>query len=454
MRPQPVPARKLPAGTPVESIVFVGGGPAGYSGAIYAARAGLDPLVVEGPLPGGLLTQTTLVENYPGFAKGIQGPDLMVAMKAQAEEFGTRFKLGKVTEADFSARPFCLTVDGARGPEQIYADSVIVGTGSSPHYPPGVEGLEEHLNQGVSACATCDGHLFVGKPVAVVGGGDTAMEEALYLANQSPVTLVHRRDEFRASPVMVERAKNHPNITILTNTQIARIYGDDAVTGVGLVETGGDERDLPVSAVFYATGHTPNTGFMPHDLLTQEGLVRTVPGTGETKVRGVYAAGDVQDDVFRQAVTSAGSGAAASILAGRELLDGGRSEYPRAVEQAVAAAKQQLTSVTASTFRQEVLESDVPVLVDFWHQECGPCKALMPAMEELAAALGERVKIVKLNVREEPALAEELDGKFVPTVMLFHKGERVEVVNDDNEAVTVDRVRAMLASHDADLEDP
>lgn len=300
-----------------ETMVIIGSGPAGLTAAIYAARAGLEPLMVEGMERGGQLMITTDVENYPGFPDGIMGPDLMEQMRKQAERFGTRIVTSDVSRVDFSQRPFKIWV----GEDLYEADSVIVSTGASARWLR-VPGEERLTGYGVSACATCDGFFFRDKELVVVGGGDSAMEEALFLTKfASKVTVVHRRDEFRASAIMSDRVFNHPTIDVIWNSVVDEVYGETVVEGVKLRNVISDEiSDFPADGVFVAIGHNPNTKvFVDHLELDDDGYIITKAGTTLTSVEGVYAAGDVADKVYRQAVTAAGLGCQAALDAERWL---------------------------------------------------------------------------------------------------------------------------------------
>ncbi len=294
-----------------EQVLIIGSGPAGLTAAIYAARAGLEPLMIEGMERGGQLMITTDVENFPGFPDGIMGPDLMDQIRKQAERFGTRIISSNVTDVDFSKRPFTVSVDK----DEYRADSIIITTGASARWL-GVPGEERLRGYGVSACATCDGFFFRDKELVVVGGGDTAMEEAIFLTKfASKLTVVHRRDEFRASTIMSERVINHPKIEVAWNTTVDEILGDEFVTGVVLRDTLTDEtKELSTDGVFVAIGHSPNTSvFEGHLELDDAGYIVTPPGQTRTSVEGVYAAGDVTDKVYRQAVTAAGLGCQAAL---------------------------------------------------------------------------------------------------------------------------------------------
>ncbi len=301
-----------------EKVVIIGSGPAGYTAALYAARADLRPLVFEGNQPGGQLTITSEVENFPGFPEAILGPELMERMKKQAERFGTRFEMGEVTRVDLSRRPFQLWQD-----DRLFtAEAVIVATGASAKWL-GIPSEKVYQGKGVSACATCDGFFFRGAEVAVVGGGDTAMEEASFLTKYATkVHVLHRRDELRASKIMQERVRKNPKIELVLSCVIDEILGDaKGVTGVRLKDTrDGSTRVLPLKGVFMGIGHEPNTGLFKGQLAMNDVGYLTVksPGTA-TSVPGVFAAGDVADPSYRQAVSAAGSGCMAAIDAERFL---------------------------------------------------------------------------------------------------------------------------------------
>ena len=298
-----------------EKVLIIGSGPAGLTAAIYAARADLSPLMIEGFERGGQLMLTTDVENYPGFPDGIMGPELMEQFRKQAERFGTRIISSNVTNVDFSERPFKVCVD-----DDLYeSDTVIISTGASARWL-GIPGEEKLRGFGVSACATCDGFFFRDRAIAVVGGGDSAMEEAIFLTKfASKVTIIHRRDEFRASKIMARRAIDHPKIEVLWDSVPEEILGEDGVTGVRVRNVKTDaESVLAVEGVFVAIGHTPNTSvFVDHIELDPAGYIVTTPGGTATSVPGVFAGGDVVDSVYRQAITAAGMGCQAAIDAER-----------------------------------------------------------------------------------------------------------------------------------------
>lgn len=299
--------------------LIIGSGPAGYTAAIYAARADLKPVVYQGMQPGGQLTSTTEVDNFPGYPDGVQGPDMMMDMQKQAERFGTDMRWGVITEADFSERPFTLTTDEGK---KILAETVIIATGATAKYI-GLESEVRYNGHGVSACATCDGFFFRGMDVAVVGGGDTAAEEATYLAKMTrKVYMIVRRDELRASKAMQHRVMNTPNIEILWNHVTREILGDGkVVTGAMLENTlTGEAKEISIQGFFVAIGHTPNTQMFKGQIdLNENGYIKTVPDTTQTNIPGVFAAGDVQDHIYRQAVTAAGTGCMAAIESERFL---------------------------------------------------------------------------------------------------------------------------------------
>ena len=313
-------------------VLIIGAGPAGYTAAIYTARANLSPVLVAGLQPGGQLTITTDVENYPGFAEPIQGPWLMEQMAKQAEHVGTEIMYDLITEVDFSARPFRAWTDGG---VEFEAETVIIATGAQARWL-GLPSEQQYQGAGVSACATCDGFFYRGKKVAVVGGGNTAVEEALYLTHHaSHVTLIHRRDNLRAERILQQRLSENPKISVIWDHAVDEILGSgtpEVVTSARLknVKTG-QTQEIEVDGVFIAIGHSPTTALFAGQVhLDDEGYIVTTPGTTETSVPGVFAAGDVQDKTFRQAVTAAGTGCMAALEAEKFL-----SQIPLFVNEAV-----------------------------------------------------------------------------------------------------------------------
>jgi thioredoxin reductase (NADPH) len=303
--------------TETRDLIIVGGGPAGYTAALYAARANLQPLVIEGFNWGGQLMITSDVENYPGYADGIMGPEMMADFRRQAERFGAEFVTDDVTRVDFSERPFRIDVDN----QEYNANTVIIATGASARWL-GLDSEERLKGRGVSACATCDGTFFKDQHIYVVGGGDTAFEEALYLTRFGiKVSLVHRRNEFRASPIMVDRARANEKIELLTPYAVEEVLGEQSISGLRLHNTEtGEVKEVDAGALFIAIGHDPNTALFVDQLDHDEnGYLVTKPGSTETNVPGVFAAGDVQDHIYRQAVTAAGSGCMAALDAERYL---------------------------------------------------------------------------------------------------------------------------------------
>jgi thioredoxin reductase (NADPH) len=306
--------------TTIEHVhcLIIGSGPAGYTAAIYASRANVKPVLYQGIQPGGQLTITTEVENYPGYPEGVQGPEMMIDFEKQAKRMGTDIRFGLATKVDFSAKPFKVWIDEEK---EIHADSVIIATGASAKWL-GLESEQRLNGYGVSACAVCDGFFFRGKEVAIVGAGDTAAEEALYLSKLcTTVHMIVRRDEMRASKVMQDRVKNTANIKIYWNSETDEILGEKSVEAVRIKNTKtGEKTEVPIKGFFVAIGHQPNSdifkGFLDMD---EAGYIQTIPGSSKTNIEGVFACGDVQDKIYRQAVTAAGSGCMAALDAERYL---------------------------------------------------------------------------------------------------------------------------------------
>lgn len=293
----------------VHDVIIIGSGPAGYTAAVYTARAELKPLVFEGIEAGGLLATTTEVENFPGFPQGIDGPELMEQMREQAERFGADLRMEYVDSVELSTCPKRVHV----GNEVYLAKTIILATGAAPRYL-GIEGEERLKGHGVSACATCDGFFFKDKKIAVVGGGDSAMEEATFLTRfGSSVTIIHRRDEFRASAIMLERARANDKIEFITNAQVTEVLGEDKVEALKLT-VNGEEKTIPMDAMFLAIGHQPNSGFLDGQVETDaKGYITVDEPSTKTSIEGIFAAGDLVDSHYQQAVTAAGSGCRAAL---------------------------------------------------------------------------------------------------------------------------------------------
>ena len=304
------------------NCLIIGSGPAGYTAAIYASRANLKPVLYQGIQPGGQLTITTEVENFPGFPEGVQGPELMIHFEKQAQRMGADLRYGLATKVDFTSRPYKVEIDEEKW---IEADAIIISTGASAKWL-GIESEQRLNGYGVSACAVCDGFFFRGKDVAIVGAGDTAAEEALYLSKLcTTVHMIVRRDEMRASKVMQERVLAKPNIKIYWNSETDEILGDKTVEAVRIKNNVTNEKtEIPVKGFFVAIGHTPNSGIFKGVIdMDDAGYIKTIPGTSKTNVEGVFASGDVQDKIYRQAVTAAGSGCMAALDAERYLSEKG-----------------------------------------------------------------------------------------------------------------------------------
>jgi thioredoxin reductase (NADPH) len=301
-------------------VLIIGSGPAGYTAAIYASRAGLSPVLYTGGQPGGQLTITNDVENYPGYPNGVVGPEMMEDFRKQAERFGTQVRYGLATSVDFNTKPHTVIID-----EQvtIHADTVLISTGASAKWL-GIESETRLNGKGVSACAVCDGFFFRGQEVAIVGAGDTACEEASYLSNIcSKVYMLIRKDEMRASQIMQKRVMNNPKIQILWNTETDEILGDEEVNGIRIYNNKtGEKSEIAISGFFVAIGHHPNTAiFQDFIHMDDAGYIKTIPGSTRTNVEGVFACGDAQDNIYRQAVTAAGTGCMAALDAERYLAE-------------------------------------------------------------------------------------------------------------------------------------
>ena len=423
----------------VENLVIVGSGPAGYTAAIYAARANLRPLLItgfqDGGIPGGQLMTTTHVENFPGFPDGILGPDLMDRCKAQALRWGTRLLEADAETIDLSQRPFRLTAEG----RTIEAHAVILATGASANRL-GLPQEERFWSQGISACAICDGATpqFRNAQLAVVGGGDSACEEAGYLTKYgSHVHLIVRGDRLRASGAMADRVLANAAITVHWNRQVVDAGGDSWLESIQLRDTvNGSLEDLPIRGLFYAIGHTPNTRLVRDQLeLDGNGYLLTRPGRPETSIEGVFAAGDVADAEWRQGVTAAGSGCQAALAAERWLSHHGLavtvSHDP--LEPAEVGEPQRTAVSDEANFDPEALwqkgsyalrklyhESARPLLVVYTSPTCGPCHVLKPQLKRVLDELGGRAQGVEIDIDADPAIAEQAGVTGTPTVQLFH----------------------------------
>ncbi len=421
-----------------ENLVIVGSGPAGYTAAIYAARANLSPLLItgfqEGGIPGGQLMTTTHVENFPGFPDGVLGPDLMDRMKAQAERWGTRLLEADAESIDLSERPFRITADG----QVIRSQALILATGASANRL-GLPQEERFWSRGISACAICDGATpqFRNEELAVVGGGDSACEEAVYLTKYgSHVHLIVRGSRLRASAAMADRVLANPAITVHWNTQVADARGEDWLSAIELREViGGTSRDLPVRGLFYAIGHTPNTRLVRDQLEVDErGYLVTRPGRPETDVEGVYAAGDVADAEWRQGVTAAGSGCQAALAAERWLSHHDLAVTVKRAEVEPQAAGEPVPTAVSDeanfdpaalwqkggfALRKLYHDSSKPLLVVYTSPTCGPCHVLKPQLKRVLEEFGGKAQGVEIDIEADQEIARQAGVTGTPTVQLF-----------------------------------
>ncbi|MGD1940285.1 MAG: thioredoxin-disulfide reductase [Leptolyngbyaceae cyanobacterium] len=434
----------------VENVVIIGSGPAGYTAAIYAARANLKPLMFEGyqvgGVPGGQLMTTTEVENFPGFAEGITGPKLMTQMRRQAERWGTALLTEDVVEVNLTQRPFRV-----RSRDLIVqAHSLIIATGATAKRL-NLPAEAAFWNNGISACAICDGTIprFKGQPLAVIGGGDSAAEEAVYLTKYgSHVHLLVRRDRLRASKTMQDRVLHHPNITIHWQTTVTDVEGDTWLTGLRIAHVStGAVSELPVRGLFYAIGHTPNTQLFQGQLdLDEGGYILVQPGTVATSVAGVFAAGDVQDRDYRQAVTAAGTGCMAALMAERYLTahdlaqefhpspapesaaehdasERAASERDASVEPPIAFDAQQTRHRGSYALRKLYHESDRLIVVKYVAPTCGPCHVLKPILSKVIDEFEGRIHYVEIDITVDPDIAESAGITGTPTVQFFKDKE-------------------------------
>lgn len=431
----------------VENLVIIGSGPAGYTAAIYAARANLKPVMFEGfqagGIPGGQLMTTTEVENFPGFPEGITGPNLMERMKAQAERWGTECHTEDVTYVDLSQRPFTLRSDEI----EIKTHSIIIATGATAKRL-GLPSETQFWSQGISACAICDGAtpIFRNEELAVIGGGDSAAEEAVYLTKYgSHVHLLVRKEEMRASKAMQDRVINNPKVTVHWNTEPIDVFGTQGrMEGIKIRnKKTGEESELRVSGLFYAIGHTPNTSLFKGQLeLDSIGYVVVKPGTVETSVEGVYAAGDVQDHEYRQAVSAAGTGCMAALtaerwLSGNNLLQ----EYhqkPEA-EQHKQQEEKETVADTEDTFdinstrfvggfalRKLFHDSDRLIMVKYVSPTCGPCRTLKPILDKVVDEYDGKIHFVEIDIEADPEIAKSAQVIGTPTIQFFKDKELVK----------------------------
>jgi thioredoxin reductase (NADPH) len=426
----------------IENVVIIGSGPAGYTAAIYAARANLKPLMFEGlqvgGVPGGQLMTTTEVENFPGFPEGITGPKLMERMRSQAIRWGTECHTEDVVKVDFSQRPFTITSTD----RTVKTNSVIIATGATAKRL-GLPSEKQYWNNGISACAICDGAspIFNGKELIVIGGGDSAVEEAVYLTKYgSKVHLIVRRGELRASKAMQNRVLNNPKVTVHWHTEALDVYGEhNRMTGIKLrnLQTGA-ESEIPANGLFYAIGHKPNTDLFANQIeLDDLGYITVTPGTVATSVAGVYAAGDVQDHEYRQAVSAAGTGCMAALAAERWLAEHNLiieyAQQPQEVrpEETQTPTKNQATTeadfdlnvttyVGGYALRKLFHESDRLIMVKYVSPTCGPCGILSPILNKVVEEYAGKIHFVEIDIMADPEIAQMGQVAGTPTVQFFH----------------------------------
>lgn len=429
----------------IENLVIVGSGPAGYTAAIYAARANLSPILItgyeRGGIPGGQLMTTTHVENFPGFPDGVLGPDLMDLMKAQASRWGTHLIEADADAIDLSERPYRIETEG----RIIRTHALIIATGARANRL-GLPSEERFWSNGISACAICDGATpqFRNEELAVVGGGDSACEEAVYLTKYgSHVHLLVRSDRLRASAAMADRVLANPMITVHWNSEIVDVNGDDWLQSLSLRNRSSDERtDLPVRGLFYAIGHTPNTDLIQGQIdLDTKGYLSTPSGRPETSIDGVFAAGDVADTEWRQGITAAGSGCKAALAAERWLTHNDLAKLVQrdSVEPAKADLPTTVEVTTEETFdpaglwqkgsfalRKLYHESPKPLLVIYTSPTCGPCHVLKPQLQRVINELDGAAQAVVIDIETDQAIAEQAGVNGTPTIQLFHQKAMVQ----------------------------
>jgi thioredoxin reductase (NADPH) len=422
----------------IENLVIVGSGPAGYTAAIYAARANLNPILItgfqRGGIPGGQLMTTTHVENFPGFPDGVLGPDLMDLMKAQAERWGTHLIEADADVIDLSQRPYRIQADG----RTIQTQSIIIATGASANRL-GLPSEDRFWSQGISACAICDGATpqFRKEELAVVGGGDSACEEAVYLTKYgSQVHLLVRSDRLRASAAMADRVGANPQITVHWNTEVMDVEGTNWMNGLRLRNRdSGKEETLSVRGMFYAIGHTPNTDLLKDQLdCDQSGYLITQPGRPETSLEGVFAAGDVADAEWRQGITAAGSGCQAALaaerwlshhdlamLVTREVVEPQKANAPQAIEATTEATYDANAEWQKGSYALRKLyhDSNKPLLVIYSSPSCGPCHVLKPQLKRVLSELNGQAQGVEIDIDIDQDIAEQAGVNGTPTVQLF-----------------------------------
>ena len=428
----------------IENVVIIGSGPAGYTAAIYAARANLKPVVFEGlqagGIPGGQLMTTTEVENFPGFPEGITGPQLMSRMKAQAERWGTECYTEDVIKVDLSQRPFKVCSDE----REFKTNSIIISTGATAKKL-GLPSEKIYWNNGISACAICDGAspIFTGGELVVIGGGDSAAEEAVYLTKYgSHVHLLVRRDEMRASKAMQDRVLANPKITVHWNTEAVDVFGENnRMTGIRVRNTKtGEEQEIAAKGLFYAIGHNPNTSLFKGQLeLDEVGYIVVKPGTVETSIAGVYAAGDVQDHEYRQAVSAAGTGCMAALSAERwlsehNLITEHHQVVPPEAKEEVSQVETKADTETSFdlnatrhyggyALRRLFHESDRLLIVKYVSPTCGPCKTLTPILNKVVDEYAGKIHFVEIDIIEDPEIAKMGQVTGTPTVQFFRDRE-------------------------------
>lgn len=430
-------------------MVIIGSGPAGYTAAIYAARANLKPLVFEGYQAGGVrggqLMTTTEVENFPGFPDGITGPDLMDRMRQQAERWGSELHTEDVEFVDLSERPFTIRSSD----REVKANAIILATGATAKRLD-IPSEHDFWSRGISACAICDGASpqFKGQELAVVGGGDTATEEAIYLTKYGKhVHLLVRGEQMRASKAMQTRVLENKNVTVHLNTQVEDAYADakGQMAGLHLVDTVTNEkRDLEVRGLFYGIGHQPNSGIVADQIETDsKGYVKVRNGGPQTSVEGVFSAGDLHDTEWRQAVTAAGSGCQAAIACERYLTEKNLlQEFANTYEEKPAKAKVDAHSTTKDEFDSNAVrfrgqyalrklyhESDKLISVLYTSPTCGPCRTLKPILSKIVDEYDEKIKFVEIDIEEDPEIAEAAGVMGTPCLHLFKDKKRVQVIN-------------------------